>query len=95
MRCARQRQPYSLCQEICPTEIIVPPSAELLAADTTVFSEFLSTFGLPSDNVIATDDERRVIAQNLPNFLHSLSPDEKQDARYLSKFCRSLGDRTL
>jgi hypothetical protein len=69
-----------------PNEIIIPASAELLAADTTVFSEFLSSFGLPSDNVIATDSERRIIAQNLPVFLNSLAPEEKKDARYLSKF---------
>ncbi len=69
-----------------PHEIIIPASAELLAADTTVFTSFLASFGLPSDNVIATDGERRIIAQNLPVFLNSLTREEKKDARYLSKF---------
>jgi hypothetical protein len=67
-------------------EISIPQSAELLAADTTVFTAFLKSFGLPSDNVIATDTERRIIAQNLPAFLNELTTEEKQDARYLSKF---------
>ena len=67
-------------------EITIPQSAELLAADTTVFTAFLTSFGLPSDNVIATDQERKIIAQNLPIFLNELSDEEKQDARYLSKF---------
>lgn len=69
-----------------PNQITIPASAELLAADTTIFSRFLANFGLPSDNVIATDDQRRIIAQNLPVFLNSLSIEEKKDARYLSKF---------
>lgn len=67
-------------------ELSVPQSAELLAADTTVLAQFLKQYGLPSDNVIASDSERRVIAQNLPVFLESLPLEEKKDARYLSKF---------
>ena len=73
-------------------EITIPESEELLAADTTVFTAFLEGFGLPSDNVIATDSERRVIAQNSPSFLDELTVEEKKDARYLSKF---VGGRQL
>jgi hypothetical protein len=57
-----------------------------LAADTTVFAGYLESFGLPTDNVIASSDERRIIATNLPVFLDSLISTAKQDARYLSKF---------
>lgn len=67
-------------------EPAIPESAELLAADTTVFAQFLAQYGLPCDNVIAVDEERRVIAQNLPVFLNSLPAEEKRYARYLSKF---------
>ena len=43
-------------------------------------------FGLPADNIIASTDERNVIASNLPFFLSTLSTESKRDARYLSKF---------
>ena len=54
-----------------------------LAADTTVFSNYLEKFGLPTDNIIATTEERRVVGSNLPHFLESLPPEEKRAARYL------------
>ncbi|MBI2471581.1 MAG: hypothetical protein HYV59_10115 [Planctomycetes bacterium] len=57
-----------------------------LAADTAVFAGYLQQFGLPTDNIIASTEERMVIALNLPQLLAALPPDEKKDARYLSKF---------
>ena len=36
-----------------------------LAADTAIFSAYLEQFGLPTDNVIASTEERRVVAGNL------------------------------
>lgn len=40
-----------------------------LAVDTAVFAGYLQKFGLPTDNVIASSEERRVVGANLPNFL--------------------------
>lgn len=57
-----------------------------LAAETNLFTGYLSQIGLPTDNVIATTAERDIVASNLPAFLNTLSVDEKRDARYLSKF---------
>jgi hypothetical protein len=57
-----------------------------LAVETTVFSQYLRQFGLPTNNVIATTEERRIVTINLPAFLDALPPEEKRDARYLSKF---------
>jgi hypothetical protein len=57
-----------------------------LAADTAVFSGYLQDFGLPTDNIIATTEERRVLSANLLHFLDSLPPEEKRSAHYLSKF---------
>lgn len=57
-----------------------------LAADTATFTGYLQQFGLPTDNIIATMEERLVIAQNLSQFLSALPEEEKKDARYLSKF---------
>lgn len=50
------------------------------------FEGFLMNFGLPHENVIAELEERRVIMDNLPRFLESLSPEVKKNAHYLSKF---------
>lgn len=57
-----------------------------LAADTAVFSGYLQQFGLPTDNIIASTEERMVLASNLPHFFSALPEEEKKDARYLSKF---------
>src|SRR5262245_33826058 len=57
-----------------------------LAAETNVYTAYLAQVGLPVDNIIATTEERAVVATNLPAFLQTLSPEEKRDARYLSKF---------
>lgn len=47
---------------------------------------FLRDSGLPIDNIIASSDERKIIENNLPNYINNLPSDVKQDARYLSKF---------
>src|SRR5882724_3532411 len=65
---------------------IQPTSVTELAVETTVFAGYLQRFGLPTNNIIASTDERRVIATNLPTFLQALPPEEKREARYLSKF---------
>jgi hypothetical protein len=57
-----------------------------LAVETSVFTGYLQQLGLPTENVIATTEERRIVAVNLPSFLNSLHHEEKRDARYLSKF---------
>jgi|SRR5262245_7938786 len=51
-----------------------------------VYTAYLAQVGLPVDNIIATTEERAVVATNLPAFLQTLFPEEKRDARYLSKF---------
>lgn len=57
-----------------------------LAAESTVFESYLASYGLPTDNIIATTEQRAIVASNLPSFLASLAPEEKSEARYLSKF---------
>jgi hypothetical protein len=46
----------------------------------------LAQFGLPTDNVIASTDERSIVAANLAAFLSAIPAAEKREARYLSKF---------
>lgn len=62
---------------------INPPE---LAVETNVFTQYLNQLGLPTDNVIASTDERVIVATNLPAFIATLGVEEKRDARYLSKF---------
>ena len=57
-----------------------------LAVETNVFTGHLQALGLPTDNVIAETNEREIVLNNLNEFIGTLSLDEKEDARYLSKF---------
>lgn len=68
------------------TEALERVQTTKLAVETNIFTDYLESFGLPTTNIIATTDEREVVATNLPSFLETLSPEEKRDARYLSKF---------
>lgn len=63
-----------------------PISPRDLAAETNVYTSYLAQVGLPIDNIIATTEERTIVATNLPAFLQSLAKEEKREARYLSKF---------
>ena len=49
----------------------------------------MEQFSLPTDNIIASTEERKIIASNLPSFLSNLSTESEKDARYLSKFVRA------
>lgn len=68
---------------------LVPTKSHDLAAETIKFQSYLAHYGLPTENIIASTDERRIVGENLPAFLNALSQDEKRDARYLSKFIGS------
>jgi hypothetical protein len=65
---------------------LVPISPSELAAETNIYTAYLAQVGLPTDNIIATTEERAVVATNLSAFLQSMSAGEKKEARYLSKF---------
>jgi hypothetical protein len=51
----------------------------------------LKNIGLPHDNIIAAQDQREIIGQNLPKYIESLPAHVKQGARYLSKFVVGAG----
>lgn len=54
--------------------------------DFTKFEQYLVSLGLPTDNVIADVKERARIMGALPDFIQSLQPEIRREARYLSKF---------
>lgn len=57
-----------------------------LAADSPQFAAYLEAFGLPTDNIIANNEQRQIVNSSLPAFLSTLPPEELGSARYLSKF---------
>lgn len=60
--------------------------ANELVVDSLRFESFLEGLNLPTDNIIADTEERRIVGENLPQFLNSVDESDKNDARYLSKF---------
>ena len=63
---------------------LVDPQAQLIV-------QFLKDVGLPHDNILASQSDRDVIAQSLPQLIANLPPEVKQGARYLSKFVVGAG----
>ena len=57
-----------------------------LVEQVTKFELILNDFGLPSENIIASVEERENIMKMLPNLMNSIPESQKRDARYLSRF---------
>ncbi|KAB0639904.1 hypothetical protein [Burkholderia stagnalis] len=72
-------------------ELISKQPMDLIDPQAQRVVDFLKNIGLPHDNIIAAQDQRAIIGQNLPNVIASLPPEVKQDARYLSKFVVGAG----
>lgn len=64
---------------------------QLLDPQAQRIVDFLQNIGLPHENIIAAQDQRQIISQNLPQLVESLPTDVKQGARYLSKFVVGAG----
>ena len=52
----------------------------------TQFEEFLISVGLPSENIIASIEERENIMNMLPSLIQKLPSEQKRNATYLSRF---------
>lgn len=72
-------------------EIIVYKDGDLIEKQVQKITEFLDSLGLPSDNIIASNQERGIIGSNLPQYISDLPAEIKRDARYLSKFVVGAG----
>lgn len=66
--------------------LITRQESSLVSNDFSRFEQFLTALGLPIDNVIANPEERMRIMNAIPEFVQSLKPEVRRDARYLSKF---------
>ena len=50
------------------------------------FESYLEHYGLPIENVIASEEERKMMQSMLPQILDKIPSESKRNARYLSKF---------
>lgn len=57
-----------------------------LIEQVTKFESLLDALGLPSQNIIASVDERKNIMTMLPGLIDKIPKEQKRDATYLSKF---------
>lgn len=73
------------------TTLVPKPPMQLVDPQAQIVVDFLKNIGLPHDNIIAAQDQREIIGQNLPTYIESLPPQVKQGARYLSKFVVGAG----
>ena len=73
------------------SELVPKTPMQLVDPQAQIIVDFLKSIGLPHDNIIAAQDQRGIINQNLPAYIESLSPQVKQGARYLSKFVVGAG----
>jgi len=73
------------------SQIVPKKSNELIDPQAQMLVTFLQEMGLPSDNIIADQDQRRLIGDNLDSVIRGLPAEIKKDARYLSKFVIGAG----
>jgi hypothetical protein len=73
------------------SSIVSKSAMQLVDPQAQIIVDFLKNIGLPHDNIIATQDQRAIIGQNLPAYIESLPAHIKQGARYLSKFVVGAG----
>lgn len=73
------------------SDITVKRSNELIDPQAQKIISFLEGMGLPSDNIIADLDQRKIIGDNLDSLIRNLPIDTKTDARYISKFVLGAG----
>jgi len=70
---------------------MTPNPSQLVDRQAQMVVTFLENVGLPSENIIALQNEREIIGANLLSYLNTLSPEVKREARYLSKFVVGAG----
>jgi len=69
---------------MCENKIV--ESSGNLVKQVTKFELMLNNLGLPSENIIASVDERENIMKMLPQLMNSIPESQKRDATYLSRF---------
>ena len=69
------------------TNDLTNTSPQYLPGDSFIgFEKYLEQYGLPTENVIASESERKMMHTMLPSILENMPQEYKTNARYLSKF---------
>lgn len=69
-----------------PEHEIIEQNNTQLSNQMTQFEELLISMGLPSENIIASIEERENIMNMLPSLIQKLPSEQKRNATYLSRF---------
>ena len=69
-----------------PEHKIIEQNNTQLSNQMTQFEELLISMGLPSENIIASIEERENIMSMLPSLIQKLPSEQKRNATYLSRF---------
>ncbi|MDQ8188359.1 hypothetical protein [Pelagicoccus sp. SDUM812002] len=73
-------------------EITKPINQEILLDEGyEKIAGYLQTLGLPTEGIIAPINERKSIANLIPQYISALPPDIKKDGKYLAKFVVGAG----
>ena len=73
------------------SDIVPKKSNEIIDPQAQMLVRFLEDMGLPSENIIANNDQRKQIGDNLESLIRDIPEEIKKDARYLSKFVIGAG----
>jgi hypothetical protein len=73
------------------TDVVPKKTNELIDPQANLLVTFLQNMGLPSDNIIASQDDRRAVGDMLEGLIRDIPNDVKKDARYISKFVIGAG----
>lgn len=74
--------------KILTNEIIQSEEMEIMANSN--FENYLVSLGLPSENILATSDQKNQISRSIPVIINSIAPEIRKNANYLSKFISSV-----
>lgn len=72
-------------------EMVTQKPHDLIDPQAHKLVEFLRDIGLPYENIIANQESRKAIGENLQSIIEGLPAEVKKDARYLSKFVIGAG----
>jgi len=70
---------------------VAKKSNELIDPQAQMLVGFLQEMGLPSQNIIADQNQRAIIGDNLESLVSAIPAEHRKDARYLSKFVVGAG----
>ncbi len=77
------------------SKVLVPYVKNEINNDVDEFSKgletYLTTLGLPCENVLVEIKERKIVIANMPSIVESLQEDKLDEAYYISKFIASCG----